>query len=94
MTRSRRSSRYLGTITPTQLDRAAARHLHVVPDDDYVAATALIVTDRGAARWPGVVDRQTGRFAYMAPTGSDQWQPTTVDPDDYTGLELADEASR
>jgi hypothetical protein len=29
----------------------------------------------------------------MAPAGGDQWQPTIVDPDGYTGLELADGAA-
>jgi hypothetical protein len=91
--RSRNSTRYLGTITRTQLDHAARPHLTVVPDNDYLPASALIVTPKGATRWTGVVDQQTGRFAYMAPTGDDQWQPTVVGPDGYTGLELADGAA-
>jgi hypothetical protein len=95
--RSRSTTRYLGRVTRTQLDHAAHTHLTVVPDNDYVPAyvpaTALILTAKGATRWTGVVDQQTGRFAYMAPTGGDQWQPTIVGPDGYTGLELADGAA-
>jgi hypothetical protein len=91
-TRNRNSSRYLGTITRTQLDNAARPHLTVVPDDDYVPATALIISPKGATRWAGVVDQQTGRFAYMAPIGDDQWQPTILTADQYTGLEFAEGA--
>ena len=103
--RSRNTTRYLGTITRTQVDHATDRHLTVVLDakgathwtgvdeHDYVPASALILTTKGATRWTGVVDQQTGRFAYMAPTGTDYWQPTVVGPDGYTGLELADGAA-
>jgi hypothetical protein len=68
-------------------------HLTVVPDTDYIPATALIHDAKGATRWAGVVDQQTGRFAYMAPTGTDEWQPTIVCPGQYTALELADGAA-
>jgi hypothetical protein len=95
--RSRNTTRYLGTITRTQLDNAArpnARpNLTVVPDNDYLLATALIHDQKGATRWTGVVDQQTGRFAYMAPTGTDEWQPTVLTAGQYTGLELADGAA-
>jgi hypothetical protein len=49
-------------------------------------ASALILSTKGATRWPGILDPTTRLFAYMAPTGTDRWQPTVVGPDRYTGL--------